>query len=83
MSSLYTQSSQHLYLVSEPVCSGVLTAVMFLSPVFLTPKQHQRQLGQNENKVQDCMAGVSAWIYSVAASRRMQTQVRKCCKTQV
>lgn len=85
MSSLYTKCCQNLYLVSEPVCSGILNNSSYvlqspMSPVFLIPKQDQRQLGQNENKMWDCMAGVSAWICSVAANKKMQTQVGKCCK---
>lgn len=56
MSSLYKKCCQNLHLVSEPVCSDILNNSSYalqspMSPVFLSPKQDQRQLGQNENKM--------------------------------
>lgn len=53
---LDTKCCQNLYLVSEPVCSGILNNSSYAlqspaSPVFLIPKQDQRQLEQNENKM--------------------------------
>lgn len=66
MSSLYMKCCQNLYLVSEPVSCGILNTSSYvlqspLSPVFLIPKQDQRQLGKMTTRCeivwQECQHG--------------------------
>lgn len=70
MSSLYMKCCQNIYLVSEPVSCGILNTSSYvlqspLSPVFLIPKQDQRQLGKMTTRCeivwQECQHGFFQW----------------------
>lgn len=74
--------------MSEPICSFILNNSSYalqppMSPVFLISKKDQRQPVRNENKMRGVWQESQHGFYTVAAGKRMRTQVGKCCKIRV